>query len=88
MNKAGIAIVAAAVFALAACGSRGEDQLNEADINVEDNSDLNALSGDAANVAAEAEEVENAAANLEQQAQDAENAAGAETEYDENIQGM
>lgn len=88
MKKPGFAFVAVTALALAACGGRNEDQLNEADINAESTGNLDALSDEAANVAAEAQEVENQAANLDQQAQEAQNASGAETEYDENIQGM
>ena len=88
MKKVSFAIVASTALALAACGGRDEDKLNEADIEAQATDNLDQLSEEAANVASEAEALENQAADLEQQARDAENAAGAETEYDENIQGM
>lgn len=91
MKKASLAIVAIATLALAACGSQNEDQLNQADINVESSDDLDTLSDDAANVASEAQALENQAAEIERQASQAEQAGSAteeETRYDENIQGM
>lgn len=90
MKKTGFAIVAIATLAVAACGGQNEDQLNQADINVETTNDLDALSDEAANVASEAQALENQAAEIEQQAQQAQSnsASEEETRYDENIQGM
>ena len=83
MNKASLAAVAFGLLALAACGRGDEDRLSANNEAVED---LNALSDQAANVAAEAEALENQAANLEQESAD--NATGPETPADENIAGM
>ena len=85
MRKASLAVVGFALIALAACGQSDQDQLNAADTNEVET--LDELSNDAANVAAEAEALENQAAGLEQEA-DATNATGPETPADENIEGM
>jgi len=85
MRTARVAAAAAAILMLAACGRSDQDQLNEADIN--EMQSLDELSNDAANVAAEAEVLENQAASLEQEAQSTD-AAGPETPADENIAGM
>jgi len=84
MNKASLAAVAFGLFALAGCGSRDQDRLNMADNEVVE--DLNALSDDAANLAAEAQALENQASQLEQEAEATD--GGPETPADENIAGM
>jgi len=84
MNKAKLAAVAFGLFALAGCGRGDDDRLNITDNEVVE--DLNALSDQAASVAAEAEALQNQAANLEQEAAD--NATGPEVPADENIAGM
>lgn len=86
MRKLSVAAVAVGLFALAACGGTKQDTLNEADLN--QTQDLNELAEDAANIASEAEALENHAEQLNQEAQAADNASGAETAADENIQGM
>ena len=88
MRKASLAVAAIALVALAGCGGRDQDQLNEAEINISETDDLNQLSDNAASLAAEAEQLENQAAELDNQAQAADEATGAETPADENIQGM
>lgn len=88
MKKASFAAVAFALVALAGCGGRDEDRLDETDIEATETESLDDLSGEAANFAAEAEALENQAADLENQTQALENATGPETPEDENIQGM
>lgn len=88
MRKASLAAVAIALLALAGCGGRDQDQLNQSDINASETEDLNQLSDDAAGVASESEQLESQAANLDNQVQELENATGPETPADENIQGM
>lgn len=88
MKTVSLALVAVTALTLAACGGRNEDQLNETEINVDSADQLNAQADEAANVAAEAQQLENQAADLEREVQQAENATGAQTDYDENIQGM
>jgi hypothetical protein len=85
MNKASLAAVGFGLLALSACGRGDQDRLNATDIN--EMQSLDELSNDAANVAAEAEALENQAANLEQESQ-TDGATGAETPADENIAGM
>lgn len=83
MKKASLAAVAFGLLALAACGRGDEDRLNAVETNaVED--DLNALSDQAANLAAEAQVLENQADQLNQEAQ----AETGNTADEENIQGM
>ena len=94
MKKISLAIAGVALLALAGC-DRGSDQEQLGD-NVQTDAiapteDLNALSEQAANIAAEAQQLENQAAELNQEAETAapvDTAAGPETEADENIQGM
>jgi type 1 fimbria pilin len=95
MKKISLAIAGVAMLALAGC-DRGSEQEQLGD-NVQTNAvapteDLNALSEQAANIAAEAQQLENQSAELNQEAETtpapADNAAGPETEADENIQGM
>ena len=83
MNKGSLAAIGFGLLALAACGRGDQDQLNATDIN--EMQSLDELSDDAANVAAEAEALENQAANLEQEVQDG---SGPQTPADENIAGM
>lgn len=89
MNKLALATAGFALLSLAACGRGEQDQLNEAQVNqsqIEDS--LDELASDAANLANEAEELENRAVQLNQQSQAVDEAAGAQTEYDEEIEGM
>lgn len=86
MNKASIAIAAFALLAVAGCNRGNQDQLNAADVNGTQN--LDALSNDAANVASEAQVLQNQAEQLNQEARNVDNASGPETPADENIQGM
>lgn len=88
MKTISLAAAAVAVLALAGCDSGKQEQLgNEVELNAAPAEDLNALSDQAADVAAEAEALENQAAALEQE-NVTENATGPETPEDENIQGM
>jgi hypothetical protein len=80
------ALAASGLLALAACDRGNQDQLNASDVNATQN--LDELSDDAANVASEAQALENHAEQLNQEAQDTQDAAGAQTPADENIQGM
>lgn len=86
MNKASLAAIGFGLLALAACGRSDQDQLNTTEINSMET--LDDLSNDAANVAAEAEALEDQSAQLEREARSAENAAGPQTPADEDIQGM
>ena len=90
MNKISLAAAVVAVAALSACDRGKQEQLgNDVELNTaEPTEDLNALSDQAADVAAEAQELENQAARLDQQGVPDENAAGPQTPEDENIQGM
>ena len=94
MRKIGLAIAAIGLLAVAACDRGREDQLGDnVEVNAVPPEDLNALSDQAANLAAEAEALENQSQELANEATNtinaaADNAAGAETEADENIQGM
>lgn len=93
MKKFALALTAVSFLALGACDRGREDQLgNDVELNsAGPDENLNTLSDDAANVAAESEALENQAAALEQQVQDAttaDNATGPETPADENIEGM
>ena len=87
MKKASLAVVAFGVLALVGCDRGNQDQLNTVETNQADAEDLNMLSDDAANLAAEAQVLENQANQLEQEAQ-TDDATGAETPADENIAGM
>ena len=88
MKTISLAAAAVAVLALAGCDRGKQEQLgNDVELNAAPAEDLNALSDQAAEVAAEAEELQNQAANLEQETP-TENATGPETPADENIQGM
>ena len=85
MKKSGLAIVAFTVLALAACGQKDQDQLNQADMNATtDNLDM--LANDAANQASEQDALQNQQEQLNQEA--TVNAAGPQTPADENIAGM
>jgi hypothetical protein len=89
MNKISLAAAAVALAALSACDRGKQEQLgNDVELNTAaPTEDLNALSDQAAEVAAEAQQLENHAAALEEEAADG-NAAGPQTPEDENIQGM
>lgn len=52
MNRLTIPAIAAAALALAACGSKNEDQVDNAVLNQPNAEELNALANDAANDAA------------------------------------
>jgi predicted small lipoprotein YifL len=85
MKKSGLAVVAFTFLALAACGQKNQDQLNQADMNATaDNLDM--LANDAANQASEQDVLQNQQEQLNQEATD--NAAGPKTPADENIAGM
>ena len=88
MKKISLAAAALGLLALTACDRGKQEQLgNDVELNAaEPTEDLNALSDQAADVAAEAQALQNQAANLELET--TENAAGPETPADENIQGM
>ena len=94
MRKIGLAIAALGLFGVAACDRGSEDRLgDDVEVNAVPAEDLNALSDQAANLAAEAEALENQSQELANEATNtinaaADNAVGAETEADENIQGM
>jgi hypothetical protein len=83
MKNGRLGVVAFGLLALAACGSKNQDQLNAADVNASDNLDM--LANDAANQASEPQVLENQQNQLNQEAT---NAAGPQTPADENIQGM
>lgn len=87
MNKARLAAVALGLLALGACDRSNEDRLNTVE-NEQAAQDLDSLSDQAANVAAESEALETQAANLQQKAETSDSATGAETPADENIAGM
>jgi len=90
MNKISLAAAVLAVAALSACDRGKQEQLGsdvELNTSAAPTEDLNALSDQAAKVAAEAEQLQNQAAKLEQEGAN-ENAAGPQTPEDENIQGM
>ncbi|MDQ3470991.1 MAG: hypothetical protein M3428_01185 [Pseudomonadota bacterium] len=88
MNKISLAAAAVGLLALAACDRGKQEQLgNDVELNAAPPEDLNVLSDQAAEVAAEAQELQNQAAELEQESA-IDNAVGPETPEDENIQGM
>ncbi len=84
MKKSGLAVVSFTFLALAACGQKNQDQLNQADMNTTENLDM--LANEAANQASEQDVLQNQQRQLNTEATD--NAAGAQTPADENIQGM
>ena len=86
MKKASIAVAALTLLALAGCNRGNQDQLNAADVN--GTKSLDDLSNDAANVASEAQALQNQAEQLNEEAKAVDNATGPETPADENIQGM
>jgi ABC-type oligopeptide transport system substrate-binding subunit len=85
MKRASLAAVAFGLLALAACNRNNPDQLNQVETNQPSADNLDELSNQAANVAAESQALENQAEQLNRTAQ---NATGAQTPADENIQGM
>jgi septal ring factor EnvC (AmiA/AmiB activator) len=87
MNTVRLAVLSLAATALAACGDRNEDQLQDSEINTTAN-DLDALANEAADVASEAQQLEQQARELEQEAQQTNQATGPQTPADENIAGM
>ncbi len=88
MNKISLAAAAVGLLALAACDRGKQEQLgNDVELNAAPPEDLNVLSDQAAEVAAEAQDLQNQAAELEQESA-IDNAVGPETPEDENIQGM
>ena len=84
MKKSGLAVVAFTFLALAACGQKNQDQLNQAEMNASDNLDM--LANEAANQASEQDVLQNQQQQLNNEATD--KSAGAQTPADENIQGM
>jgi peptidoglycan hydrolase CwlO-like protein len=86
MKKVSIAVVALGLLALAGCNRGNQDQLNAADVN--GTKSLNDLSSAAANVASEAQALQNQAEQLNEEAKAVDNATGPQTPADENIQGM
>jgi hypothetical protein len=90
MKKISLAVAGIGLLALAACDRGKQEQLgDDVELNaVEQAEDLNALSDQAAVVAAEAGELQNQANQIEQDAEAIEDASGPETPEDENIQGM
>lgn len=87
MKRLTLAATTLAFLTLAACGRSDQDQLNASEANAAAET-LDELSNDAANLAAEAETLENQAAQLDEEAQATDDASGAETPADENIAGM
>lgn len=91
MRKFGLAIAALGLLAVAACDRGSEDRLGDnVEVNAAPAEDLNALSDQAADLAAEAEALENQSQQLDEEASNAvaDEATGPETPADENIQGM
>ena len=93
MRKIGLAIAAIGLLGVAACDRGSEDRLgDDVEVNAVPAEDLNALSDQAANLAAEAEALENQSQELAEEATNVtnavDNATGPETPADENIQGM
>ncbi len=86
MKKVSIAVMALGLLALTGCNRGNQDQLNASDLNGTES--LNDLSSDAANVASEAQALQNQAEQLNQEAKAIDNASGPQTPADENIQGM
>jgi predicted small lipoprotein YifL len=86
MKKSGLAVVAFTFLALAACGQKNQDQLNQADTNATTTDNLDMLANDAANQASEQDVLQNQQEQLNQEATDS--AAGPKTPADENIAGM
>jgi outer membrane murein-binding lipoprotein Lpp len=86
MKKVSIAVVALGLLALGGCNRGNQDQLNAADMNGAKS--LNDLSSDAANVASEAQALQNQAEQLNEEAKAVDNATGPQTPADENIEGM
>lgn len=88
MKKISLAAAALGMLAASACDRGKQEQLgNDVELNAAQPAEgLNALSDQAADVAAEAQELENQAAQIEQEA--TQDASGPETPADENIQGM
>lgn len=87
MKKSGLAVVAFTFLALAACGQKNQDQVNELDVNTVTTDNLDVLANDAANQATEQDMLQNQQQQLNQEAA-GNNAAGAQTPADENIAGM
>ena len=88
MNKLGFALVGAASLALAGCGGRDDDALNNVDAYNESSADLNALATDAAHDA-EAEALGNQAEQLNQEGNVADELNASDTtEEEENVAGM
>ena len=90
MKKLDFVVTGIAAFGLAACSGSNQDSVNNAEVNQPSAEDLNQLSTDAANDAANAE----AAALGNQQAQlNSENAAADDTtnptdDQEQNVSGM
>lgn len=95
MNKRGFLLLAAGALALAACGKKNTDQLNESEAqNVEANS-LNDLAANAANAEMEAlgtpaqqNEAANAATPVEDNATDNDSVKTDPSKVEDDVQGM
>lgn len=89
MKRVALAAAALAAILVGGCHRNNPDQLGE---NVETSQskadNLNALSDQAANVASEAQQLQNQANQLNAEAKNTETAQGPQSSADENIQGM
>ena len=85
MKNASVAIAVFGLLGLAACDRGNQDQLNQVEVNQPAPDNLDELSDQAANVAAQAQELENKSEELKNTT---DNAVGPQTPADENIQGM
>jgi hypothetical protein len=85
MKRLAFAMIGTAALGLAACGGNNQDQVNNVELN-QPASDLNALSGEAANDAAN----ETAALGNQQQQLDenADNTANPSDAQEQNVSGM
>ena len=86
MKKFVFALAATTVLLTAACSKGNEDQVNNAEMN-QPESDLNALADNAANVANEAEALNQQAQNLENEAT-TDNTVNPKDADEQNVSGM
>lgn len=87
MKRLALAAAALAAIFVGGCHKSNPDQLDE-NVQVTQNDNLNALSDQAANVASEAQQLQNQADQLNAEASNIDNAQGPQSASDENIQGM
>ena len=87
MKKLALTAAALAAISLGGCHKNNPDQLDE-NVQVSQSDNLNALSNQAANVASEAQVLQNQAEQLNEEAKAVDNANGPKTPADENIEGM